>query len=86
MIRALEEVPPDKFVLAAVLLMVGPVGGDLPTLILTNKTARAEFLSHTIMDKKLDMKDLVEAVAPALVVLVALEEVSFGWQLLVQST
>jgi len=72
-IRALEKVQPDKYVLEAVLLMAEPVVGDLPTLILTKKTARAEFLSHTIMDKKLDMKDLVEAVAPELVVLVALE-------------
>ncbi len=73
MIRALEKVQPDKYVLEAVLLMAEPVVGDLPTLILTKKTARAEFLSHTIMDNKLDMKDLVEAVAPELVVLVALE-------------
>jgi hypothetical protein len=72
-IRALEKVQPDKYVLEAVLLMAEPVVGDLPTLILTKKTARAEFLSHTIMDNKLDMKDLVEAVAPELVVLVALE-------------
>lgn len=78
MIRALEKVQPDKHALEAVLLMAEPVGGELPTLILTKQTARAELLSHTIMDKKLDMKDLVEAVAPGLVVLVALEVVSFG--------
>lgn len=86
MIRALEEAQPDKYVLEVVPLMVALVGGELPTLMLTNKTARAESRSHTTMEKKPDMKDQVEAAALELVVLVALEEVSSGCQLQDPST
>lgn len=86
MIRALEEAQPDKYVLEVVPLMVALVGGELPTLMLTKKTARAGSRSHTTMEKKPDMKDQVEAAALELVVLVALEEVSSGCQLQDPST
>jgi len=84
--RVLEEARPDKYVLEVVPLMVALVGGELPTLMLTNKTAKAESRSHTTMEKKPDMKDQVEAAALELVVLVALEEESSGFQLQDPST
>jgi len=61
--------------------MVAPVVGELPTLTLTSKTARVKYPSLTSMEKKPDMKDLVEAAAPDMVVLAGLEEVSSGCRL-----
>jgi len=79
--RALALAQLEKYALEAVALMVAPVVGELPTLTLTSKTARVKYPSLTSMEKKPDMKDLVEAAAPDMVVLAGLEEVSSGCRL-----